>query len=95
MVSKLQEVIAEVTSLRQYSPADAGVADAAKPRATNAAAGAALILKNWFILLTLFLLCMCGPFSLAIEMGRERSVRHACMPDALSDLLFVRAQLQS
>jgi hypothetical protein len=98
MVSKLQDVIAEVTSLRQYSPADAGVADAAKaakPRATNAAAGAALILQNWLILRSLFLLCVCRLFSLAPEMGSVRSARHARMPDALSNLLSVRAPLQA
>lgn len=57
-VSKLQEVIAEVTSLRQYSPADAGVADAERartPKANNAVAGAAVIVKSCFIYALLLL----------------------------------------
>src|SRR5215471_11609315 len=67
MVSKLQEVTAEVTSLRQYSPALAGVAKATNPRANNAVAGAAVILENCFISFSLFFQCQCcgRPFSLA------------------------------
>lgn len=37
-----------------------------------------------------FLLFECGgPFRLALEMGCGRTARHACMADALSNLLFV------
>src|SRR5258706_1964781 len=39
-VSKLQDTTAEVTSLRQYSPADAGVAIATKASALSAVMGA-------------------------------------------------------
>ena len=43
-----------------------------------------------------FLLFECGgPFRLALEMGCGRTARHACMADALSNLLFVRTRLQS
>jgi hypothetical protein len=99
MVSKLQEVTAEVTSLRQYSPADAGVADAEianMPRANNAVAGAAVIVKSCFIYALLFSLCECGrPSGRAAEMGCVRSARYACMAAALPNLLFVRVRFQS
>ena len=102
MVSKLQEVTAEVTSLRQYSPALAGVAKAKYPRANNAVAGAAVILKNCFISFSLFLLSVLAISVLwsafqprEPEMGCRASARHLRMADALSRLLFVVEPLRS
>ncbi len=45
-ISKLQDITRDVTSLRQYSPADAGRADEIKAVAMSAAIGAALHFKN-------------------------------------------------
>src|SRR6266852_5919431 len=56
----------EVTSLRQYSPADAGVAIATKASALSAAIGAALNFKNCFIFFSLCFLC--DGFSPEVEM---------------------------
>src|SRR5260370_41457520 len=56
-VSKLQDTTAEVTSLRQYSPAVAGVAIATKASALSAVMGAALKVKSCFIFLSPCFLC--------------------------------------
>src|SRR5258706_13306905 len=73
-VSKLQDTTAEVTSLRQYSPADAGVAIATKASALSAVMGAALNFKSCFIFLSPCFLC--DGYSPAIEMGCAGSSRH-------------------
>src|SRR5258708_4564539 len=52
-VSKLQDTTAEVTSLRQYSPAAAGVAIVTKANAHSAVIGAMLVFKSCFMLLSL------------------------------------------
>jgi hypothetical protein len=96
MVSKLQDVIAELTSFRQYSPAAAGVDADAKPRNPSvsiAVAGAAVIFKNCLISLSLCLNYVSGGLiSAAFEMGHDHVARHACMADTLSDPLLVRAR---
>jgi hypothetical protein len=53
-VSKLQLSIWDETSVRQYSPALAGVVIATNANASIAEAGAAAIFKNGFILFFLF-----------------------------------------
>jgi hypothetical protein len=67
MVSKLQEVTAEVTSLRQYSYAEAcvGAATDMKAEAANAIASAAIHLGRCFILLSR-LCCVWRPFGPAL-----------------------------
>src|SRR5258708_39678987 len=77
-VSKLQDTTAEVTSLRQYSPADAGVAIATKASALSAVMGAALNFKSCFIFLSpCFLSDVFGAgFSPEIDMGCAGSSRH-------------------
>src|SRR5260370_42049131 len=77
-VSKLQDTTAEVTSLRRYSPADAGVASATKASALSAVMGAALNFKSCFIFfLSVFSLTVSVlGFSPAIEMGCTGSSRH-------------------
>src|SRR5258708_20145455 len=73
-VSKLQDTTAEVTSLRQYSPADAGVAIATKASALSAVMGAALNFKSCFIFVSPCFIFV--GFSPAIEMGCAGSPRH-------------------
>jgi hypothetical protein len=63
MVAKLHPTTADVTSLRQYSPAEAGVAKLTKASAHNAVAGAAVNLKNVFMLLSLYSLLLRAVFS--------------------------------
>src|SRR6266581_1419787 len=52
-VSKPQDTTAEVTSLRQYSPADAGVAIVTNASAHSAVIGATLVFKSCFMLVSL------------------------------------------
>jgi hypothetical protein len=95
MVSKLHDVIEELTSFRQNSPADAGVvADvkARNPSASIPVAGAAVILKNCLIFFSLSFYRgdMSGALSApASEMGYCDAARHARMADPLSRPLLV------
>src|SRR5258706_3652144 len=97
-VSKLQDTTAEVTSLRQYSPADAGVAIATKASALSAVMGAALNFKSCFIFLSLGFLCDGFGDSMMIDIyikqtQNGRNKRNRSFPTHESDMLKVELNL--
>ena len=88
MVEKLQPTMPAVTSLRQYSPAEAGVAKLTKARAHSAVAGAANF-KNVFMLLSLYSLLLRAVFQpLPIDMGALQMSRYARMAVPLANPLL-------
>src|SRR5580693_6303537 len=76
MLSKLQDTTTEVTSFRQYSPAEAGVANATMASAHSAAMDAALDCKSCFILLFRYGFSTWGLPPRVIDMVRLRPPRY-------------------
>jgi hypothetical protein len=96
MVSKLQPTTADVTSLRQYWPAEAGVAKLTKARAHSAVAGAAVNLKNRFMVLSLYSLLLRAVFQpLPVHVGALRMSRYARMAVPLANPLLARTDQHS
>src|SRR5262249_1731189 len=94
MVSKLQPTIPAVTSLRQYSPSEAGVAKLTKARAHSAGAGAANF-KNVFMLLSLGSLLSRAVFQpLFGDMGAPQMLRYARMAVPLANPLLACVNLR-
>jgi hypothetical protein len=101
MVSKPHDVIEELTSFRQNSPADAGVvadAKARNPSASSPVAGAAVIFKNCLIFFSLSFYLSDTSAALSapdFEMGYGDASRYLRMAVVLSPRLLVGARRQS
>src|SRR5271156_230339 len=74
-VSKLHDTTADVMSLRQYSPADAGVAIVTKASAHSAVIGAALNFKNCFMLVSLCWFAGLSPIRRSWDVGEPRTMQ--------------------